>query len=46
MGTYQADAATKAAQREFDSYEPPTWELKPGEQVCSDCNLVHRGECW
>lgn len=46
MGTYQTDATLNAAQREFNSHEQPTWELKPHESVCTDCHLVHAGECW
>lgn len=42
----EPDPTLAAAQREFNSHQAPTWELKPGEQVCTDCNLVHHGECW
>jgi len=46
MGTKPKDAALLAAQREFESAAPAAWELKPNEKVCTDCHLVHRGECF
>jgi hypothetical protein len=46
MGTKPKDAALTAAQREFMDDTTPEWELKPNEQACTDCWLVHAGECW
>lgn len=47
VAPFKSDPTIEDAQRDFmEADAEPAWALKPTETVCTDCHLVHKGECF